>query len=80
MKLVYKAVTKQAKIVTGVVDAKDETEVAKYLRMHEYHPISITAEKEDILKDLLMRCFVKIKAIDVLDGHTDSFFRDHHRS
>lgn len=55
MKLVYKAVTKQAKIVTGVVDAKDETEVAKYLRMHEYHPISITAEKEDILKDLLIR-------------------------
>ena len=55
MKLVYKAVTKQAKIVTGVFDAKDETEVAKYLRMHEYHPISITAEKEDILKDLLIR-------------------------
>lgn len=55
MKLVYKAVTKQAKIVTGVVDAKDETEVAKYLRMHDYHPISITAEKEDILKDFLIR-------------------------
>jgi type II secretory pathway component PulF len=55
MKIVYKAVTNQAKVITGIVDAKDESEVANYLRLHEYHPISITPEKEDILKDLFIR-------------------------
>ena len=65
MKLVYKAVTSQAKVISGVVDAKDEKEVAQYLRMHEYHPISITPEREDVLKDLLIRSR-RIKATDTI--------------
>jgi type II secretory pathway component PulF len=55
MKIVYKAVTKDAKIISGVVDAKDEGEVAQYLRMHEYHPIAINPEKEDFIRDFFVK-------------------------
>ena len=65
MKLVYKAVTKEAKVIQGVVDAKDEHEVAMFLRNHDYHPIFIHPEKEDFFKQIgLMKG--KVKTTDIV--------------
>ena len=41
MKLAYRAVDEKGKIVTGLVDAKDEEEAASFLRKQEYTPIVI---------------------------------------
>lgn len=41
MKLVYRAIDEKGKIVTGLVDAKDEEEAASFLRKQDYTPIII---------------------------------------
>lgn len=41
MKLVYRAVNEKGKIVTGLVDAKDQEEAADFLRKQNYTPIVI---------------------------------------
>ncbi len=46
MKLVYKAATKEGKIIQGLIEAKTPAEVATYLRNHDYHPIKIVPQDE----------------------------------
>lgn len=46
MKLVYKAATKDGKIIQGLIEAKAPSEVAAYLRNREYHPIKIVPQDE----------------------------------
>jgi type II secretory pathway component PulF len=41
MKLYYTAVTHQGKRVSGIIEAKNTSEVAAYLRKHEFYPIKI---------------------------------------
>lgn len=49
MKLLYRAVTKDGKAVRGIIEAKDKTEAASYLRRREFIPIQITLESKSIL-------------------------------
>ncbi len=46
MKFRYKAVTKEGKLVQGIIEAKEASEVAVYLRNHEFLPIVITKKEE----------------------------------
>jgi type IV pilus assembly protein PilC len=46
MKLVYKAATKEGKIIQGFIEAKTPGEVAAYLRNRDYHPIKIVPQDE----------------------------------
>lgn len=64
MKLVYKAATKEGKILQGVIEAKTTAEVATYLRNHDYHPIKIVPQEEtDIMRFLHFRRSVPQKEI-----------------
>ncbi|MCL5433263.1 MAG: type II secretion system F family protein [Patescibacteria group bacterium] len=49
MKLSYKAVTRDGKIVRGIIDAKDISEAASYLRSKEILPIKIAESKNSSL-------------------------------
>ncbi|MCL5438447.1 MAG: type II secretion system F family protein [Patescibacteria group bacterium] len=49
MKLSYKAVTREGKIVRGIIDAKDIGEAASYLRSKEILPIKISESKNSNL-------------------------------
>lgn len=49
MKFYYKAVTKESKVIEGLVDAKDEKEAAKYLRSKDFLPIKIFRKGQDSL-------------------------------
>src|SRR5258708_653999 len=51
MKLNYKAVTKEGKIVSGIIEAKDIKEAGSYLRTRGFLPIKIDhASNDDLLK------------------------------
>lgn len=60
MKLVYKAVTRDGKKVEGVLDARDKTQAAIYLRSQNIYPIkfSLVHEKEFVK---LLPFFNKVK-------------------
>ena len=65
MRLRYKAVTKDNKIVRGLVDANDINEAASYLRSKNLVPITITQESQNnFLKNLPF--FGKIKKSDLV--------------
>ncbi len=50
MKLSYKATTQDGKVVQGMIEAKDKTEAATYLRSKQMLPIQISSgESKDIL-------------------------------
>lgn len=49
MKLRYKAATADGRIVQGIIDAKDESEAASYLRSKELFPVQIKKQAEGIL-------------------------------
>jgi len=53
MKLRYKAVSKEGKIVQGTIDANGQSDAAVYLRSKELVPIKITQIKLNPLLDLL---------------------------
>jgi len=53
MKLRYKAATADGKIVSGIIDAKDESEAASYLRGKELLPIQIKKQAEGLLSKYL---------------------------
>lgn len=53
MKLYYRAVGDDGKVVRGLIDAKDTKEAAYYLRKHQMLPIVITAGKKFSLARLL---------------------------
>ncbi len=65
MKFHYKAVTKNSKIVQGLIDAKDSGEVAKYLRAKELTPITVAEEKGGSMAKLSATLH-KVKTDDVV--------------
>lgn len=64
MKLRYKAATKDGKISRGLLDAKDETEAAQYLRAKEMIPVSIQKVSEKPWRNLPI--FKNIKSSDLV--------------
>ncbi|MDP3988391.1 MAG: type II secretion system F family protein [Candidatus Levybacteria bacterium] len=52
MKLLYKAVTREGKVVRGIIDAKDKNEAASYLRTHDFLPVSITSQSQEGISKL----------------------------
>src|SRR5256885_16138821 len=46
MKLFYRAVGQDNKIIEGLIDAKDERDAARYLRNHQLVPVKISASTE----------------------------------
>lgn len=65
MRLRYKAITKDNKIIHGLVDAKDISEAASYLRSKSLVPITISqAAQNSILKNLPF--LGKIKTADLI--------------
>lgn len=55
MKLFYRAVNQQGKIVKGLVDSKDESEAAGFLRKQELVPIKISAQAGPSIMTILKR-------------------------
>lgn len=53
MKLAYKAVNKDGKIIQGIMDAKDARDAAAHLRSREFLPIHISPKKDFVLMRLL---------------------------
>lgn len=49
MKLLYKASTKEGRIVQGAIDAKDEAEALRYLRSKELLPIQIKKDADSFM-------------------------------
>lgn len=65
MKLRYKAVTKESKVVVGIVEAKDIQEAVMYLRNKELVPINVSPESGNNLSKFLP--FIgKAKSSDVI--------------
>lgn len=53
MVLLYKAATQEGKIVHGLIEAKDVSEAASYLRSHQLLPITIEQQKDNPLQQIL---------------------------
>jgi len=53
MKLHYKAVTKQGKIVTGIIEANSIKDAAHYLRSREFFPITVAKKEKSELLNML---------------------------
>ncbi len=55
MKLYYKAVTQDGKMIRGILEARDIHEGALYLRKHQFLPITVQSTPERGLMDLLAK-------------------------
>ncbi len=55
MKLAYKAIAEDGKILKGTIEAVDSEQVALYLRQHHLHPVNITSVREKTLENFLIR-------------------------
>lgn len=66
MKLYYKAVARDGKAVTGIIDAKDINEAANYLRSKELIPIKIYRKEKNQLLNLLSMFSNKVKGGDIV--------------
>lgn len=53
MKLRYKAVSKEGKIVQGIIDANGQPDAAMYLRSKDLVPIKISQVKSNLITDLI---------------------------
>lgn len=53
MKLHYKAVTQEGKVLSGIIEANDIKDAAEYLRSKELFPITITKKEKSNLYNLL---------------------------
>lgn len=65
MKLYYRAVTQDGKTVRGLIDAKDEKEIASYLRKHQLIPIKIMPASETGL-NWISNVFQRTSSADVV--------------
>ncbi|MEK7572985.1 MAG: type II secretion system F family protein [Patescibacteria group bacterium] len=65
MKLRYKAVTKDSKIVRGLVEAKDTAEAVNYLRNKELVPVSVTEDRRNDISAFIP-FFGKVKKGDLV--------------
>lgn len=53
MKLYYRAVTQEGKVIRGLIEAKDVKEAGYFLRKHQLLPIVISEEKKYSLRNIL---------------------------
>ncbi len=65
MKFTYRAVSKVGKIVQGITEAKDASDVAVYLRSHEFVPIHISQQKQ-LTSFQFIPFLGKVKSSDVV--------------
>ncbi|MEK7534561.1 MAG: type II secretion system F family protein [Patescibacteria group bacterium] len=66
MKLFYKAVTGEGKILSGIIEANDIRDAAYYLRSKELFPITITKKENNRLLSMLPFFSNKVRRKDIL--------------
>jgi type II secretory pathway component PulF len=67
MKLYYKAVTNKGKPIEGLIDAKDPSEAAAYLRSKELLPVQITKKEKNRFEGLIPFLGNRIKGKEIVD-------------
>ncbi len=53
MKLYYRAVNQEGKVVTGIIEARDIKDAAIYLKKHNFVPLKIAQDRKQQLTDIL---------------------------
>lgn len=67
MQLYYKAVTKDGRVVNGLIEARDEKEAAGYLRSKDFVPIKISKQQaKSKLTDLISIFSSRVRSKDVV--------------
>lgn len=66
MKLYYKAIGNDGKTIEGIIDAKDTSEAASYLKSKEFVPITIKKKDTTDILSLIPFLSNKVKANDVV--------------
>lgn len=66
MKLSYKAISKEGKVVAGIIDANSVSEAAAYLKGKEYTPISINEASKNKLLGFFPVLNKKVRSSDVI--------------
>lgn len=66
MQLYYKAVSKEGKIITGIIDANDIRDAAIYLRNKDLIPVNIKKKEKSKLLDFLPIMSSRFKSKDVI--------------
>jgi len=66
MRLYYKAVTSKGKTIDGLIEARDSSEAAAYLRSKELLPVEIVKKEKSKLEDLIPFLGDKIKTSEVV--------------
>lgn len=67
MKLHYKAVTGKGKSIEGLIEARDPSEAATYLRSKELFPIKIIKKEKNKFENLVPFLREKVKSSEVVD-------------
>jgi len=67
MKLYYKVVTNKGKTIDGLIEARDPSEAAAYLRSKELFPIEIVKRENNKFESLIPFVRRKIKSSDVIN-------------
>lgn len=67
MKLYYKAVTGKGESIEGLIEARDPSEAAAYLRSKELVPIKIIKKEKNKLEELLPFFGNKVKSSDIVN-------------
>jgi len=67
MKLYYKAVTSKGKPIDGLIDARDPSEAAAYLRSKELVPIQIIKKEKSAFESLIPFLGEKIKSSEIVN-------------
>jgi type IV pilus assembly protein PilC len=65
MKLYYRAVTQDGKSIRGIIDAKDQKEIADYLRKHQLIPVKIVPASQTGIRNLAS-IFGRVSSSDIV--------------
>lgn len=65
MKLYYRAVTQDGKSIRGIIDAKDQREIADYLRKHQLIPVKIVPASQTGIRNIV-NIFGRVSGSDVV--------------
>jgi type IV pilus assembly protein PilC len=65
MKLYYRAVTQDGKSIRGIIDAKDQKEIADYLRKHQLIPVKIVPASQTGIRSIVS-FFGRVSGSDVV--------------
>ena len=65
MKLYYRAVTQDGKSIRGIIDAKDQKEIADYLRKHQLIPVKIVPASQTGIRSL-SSIFGRVSSSDIV--------------